>query len=151
VLKTCANCGAPLEPNVRFCGQCAAPVLAVQAPVHLPSAAIPVPPSQVLVSLPTMVAQSPTWHLVVHPGGQTLALTGKFSIGRERDNDLYLDDKKLSRHHAVIEAAGKGWQVRDLGSTNGTGVNGQRISAPLMLKVGDVIELGDSRLTLELR
>jgi len=41
--------------------------------------------------------------------------------------------------------------VRDLGSTNGTGVNGKRISAPLVLKAGDVIEVGDTRLTLELR
>ena len=129
----------------------AAPVLAAQAPVPLPAAAIPVPPSQVLVSLPTMVAQAPTWHLVVQPGGQTLALTDELSIGREQDNDLRLDDQKLSRHHAVIEAAGKGWQVRDLGSTNGTGVNGQRISAPFLLKLGDIIELGDTRLTLELR
>jgi len=150
-LKVCAKCGAPLEPNVRFCGQCAAPVLAAQALAPLPAAATPVTPSQVQVSLPTMVAQAPTWHLVVKPGGQTIALKGNISIGREQDNDLRLDDQKLSRHHAVIEAAGKGWQVRDLGSTNGTGVNGQRISAPLLLKVGDVIELGDARLTLELR
>ena len=71
------------------------------------------------------------------------------SIGREQDNDLPLDDPELSRHHAVIEAAANGWQVRDLGSSNGTRVNDQRISAPVLLQVGEVIELGDTQLTLE--
>ena len=50
----------------------------------------------------------------------------------------------------MVEAVSRGWQVRDLGSTNGTGVNGKQINAPLLLKAGDVIELGDTRLTLEL-
>ena len=98
-----------------------------------------------------MVAKAPTWHVVVQSGGQTIALAGSLSIGREPDNGLCLEDKKLSRHHAALEAVAKGWQVRDLGSTNGTGVNGKRISAPLLLKAGDVIEIGDTRMTMEER
>ena len=98
-----------------------------------------------------MVAKAPTWHVVVQSGGQTIALAGSLSIGREPDNGLCLEDNKLSRHHAAIEAVAKGWQARDLGSTNGTGVNGKRISAPLLLKAGDVIEIGDTRLTMEER
>ncbi len=143
--KVCRKCGAPLEPNVRFCGQCAAPVQAEQAP------AAPAPMPEPALLSPDMATTIATWHVVVQPGGRTMALAGRLSIGREQDNDLYLQDNKLSRHHAVIEAGAKGWQVRDLGSTNGTAVNGARISAPLLLKAGDVIELGNTRLTLELR
>jgi hypothetical protein len=116
----------------------------------LPAAAAPAPKPAPQPLPPTVLAKVPTWHVLVQPGGQTIVLAGSLSIGREQDNDLCLEDKQLSRHHAVIEAVDKGWQVRDLGSTNGTGVNGRRINAPFLLKAGDVIELGDIRLTLEL-
>jgi hypothetical protein len=115
-----------------------------------PAAQAPAPKPGPLPPPPTVVSEALTWHLVVQPGGQTMALKDQLSVGRGQDNDLNLEDKKLSRHHAMIEAVAKGWQVRDLGSTNGTWVKGQRINAPLLLKTGDVIELGDTRLTLEL-
>jgi len=149
----CANCGAPLAPNIRFCGQCAAPVPvqteqtpAPQAPP--PAAVVPVPMAP--PPAPTPAPKAPTWCLVVTPGGQNIALTDRLAIGRTADNDLRLEDPQLSRHHAVIEQTAGGWQVSDLGSKNGTAVNGKRISTPLVLKAGDVIELGDIRLTLEL-
>lgn len=62
-------------------------------------------------------------------------------IGRLADNDIVLDDKRVSRHHAeVIQQSGR-WVVRDTGSTNGTALNGKMIKeAPL--KAGDHVSLG---------
>lgn len=62
-------------------------------------------------------------------------------IGRLADNDIVLNDKRVSRHHAeVVEQAGR-WVVRDTGSTNGTALNGKMVKeAPL--KAGDRMSLG---------
>ena len=142
----------PRQDRTAVAGPAAAQPAPIPAPQpDLPAVEAPAPGPQARPLPATILAKAPTWQVLVQPGGQALALTASLSIGREPDNGLCLGDNKLSRHHAVIEAVSGGWQVRDLGSTNGTGVNGKRISAPLVLKAGDVIELGDTRLTLELR
>ncbi len=65
----------------------------------------------------------------------------KLSIGREADNDIVIPDGSMSSHHAEIVETGEGFQLSDLGSTNGTQVNGQRIESAL-LSDGDSITLG---------
>jgi general secretion pathway protein E len=64
------------------------------------------------------------------------------TIGRHANNVVVLDDNKASRAHCVIEAAKKGYQVRDLNSSNGTYLNGQRVGAA-PLKHGDTVVVGD--------
>lgn len=65
------------------------------------------------------------------------------SIGRSRENVLRNEaDDSMSRQHCLIEPASRGWAVRDLGSRNGTRVNGQRITTPTSLASGDVIKAG---------
>lgn len=63
------------------------------------------------------------------------------SVGRLPDNVIHVADEGLSRNHAVIEPYGDGWRVRDLGSRNGTKVNGNRV-AEARLRHGDVVRLG---------
>ena len=63
------------------------------------------------------------------------------SIGRLPDNQLHIPDEGLSRNHAVIEPYGEGWRIRDLGSRNGTKVNGGKV-AEARLRNGDVVRLG---------
>jgi adenylate cyclase len=67
------------------------------------------------------------------------------SIGRDAKNDLVLDDLRVSRHHAVIRDTPDGLTVRDLGSGNGTIVNGQPLSANFDLHIddSDVIKIGN--------
>jgi len=66
-------------------------------------------------------------------------------LGRDEDSDVALTgDNAVSRLHAVLEQAGSGWSVRDLGSANGTTVNGERIFAEHRLRTGDEIRLGRS-------
>jgi sigma-B regulation protein RsbU (phosphoserine phosphatase) len=73
----------------------------------------------------------------------------RLTLGRAGANDLcYPDDAGLSRQHLVIEKAGHDWIVRDVGSKNGTLLNGFRITGPAMLKSGDRVSAG--HLTLEI-
>lgn len=63
------------------------------------------------------------------------------TIGRHAENALVLSDLQASRRHCVIERAGPGWRLRDLGSSNGTLVNGRRVHE-VALENGDVIRIG---------
>lgn len=63
------------------------------------------------------------------------------SVGRLPENAIQVPDEGLSRHHAVVEPYGDGWRVRDLGSRNGTKLNGARV-AEGRLRHGDVVRLG---------
>ena len=66
------------------------------------------------------------------------------TVGRGRDRSLTVDDKRVSRSHARIEASGGGWAVSDEGSANGTRLNGAELSPHVaqMLRVGDTITVG---------
>jgi hypothetical protein len=65
-------------------------------------------------------------------------------IGRVPGNDIIIDDPQVSRHHASLTLEGGQWVLRDLGSTNGTTVNGQPVTTHWVVRPGDVIGLGDA-------
>jgi pSer/pThr/pTyr-binding forkhead associated (FHA) protein len=67
------------------------------------------------------------------------------TIGRSLDNDVVLAEAEVSRHHARIEYRNGAFEIVDLGSTNGTRVNGAPV-ARARLQDGDVIGLGMARL-----
>lgn len=72
-------------------------------------------------------------------------------IGRDLNNDIVINDPEVSRRHARLILQGKTYVLEDLGSTNGTVVNGQRLSGPYILKDGDDITLGETvNLTYEI-
>jgi pSer/pThr/pTyr-binding forkhead associated (FHA) protein len=74
---------------------------------------------------------------------------GSITIGRSPDCDLHLtDDAKASWLHAKLEVLGEGWCVTDLSSTNGTYVNGQRVSASQPLYDGDELLVGSTDLVV---
>jgi len=78
--------------------------------------------------------------------GVTLPLAGTLIIGRSPDSDLVIADEFVSSSHARIVSTAEGTALEDLGSTNGTLVNGQPATRPLPLDAGDVIEVGTNRL-----
>lgn len=85
------------------------------------------------------------WQLI-SPTGKTHSLnTDLVKVGRARESHIWLDSEKISREHAELKLAGDILAVGDLGSTNGTFVNGQRLEAdqPHLLKTGDEIRFGD--------
>src|SRR3954468_10724531 len=89
-------------------------------------------------------------HLEVwKPSGRELVpLSGqRVTIGKALTNVVSLDhDPTVSRLHAVLENHGSAWSIRDVGSRNGTYVNGEKIEAERVLRSGDELRLGKSRL-----
>jgi len=71
-----------------------------------------------------------------HPRTQT------YAIGRRPDSDFVIDDRTVSRHHATIRHEGTFWVLVDIGSTNGTRVNGARIDGRAVIAPGDEIGFG---------
>jgi pSer/pThr/pTyr-binding forkhead associated (FHA) protein len=80
--------------------------------------------------------------------GQTVDIEEEVVIGRE-DADLDIDDDELSRRHAVVRRHANRLQVEDLGSTNGTFVDGNRIAEPTLLGGGAEIKIGTTVLVVE--
>ncbi len=82
------------------------------------------------------------------PGMPRLSLVSSpVRVGRAGDNDLVLADPEVSRHHARLELDGQGWRAIDLGSTNGTWVNGVRLNAATIV-AGDEVAFGSIRYTV---
>jgi hypothetical protein len=75
-------------------------------------------------------------------------IEGRARIGRSEESDIFLVDPSVSRTHAVVEVDGVEPVVRDLGSTNGTFVNGERIEAR-PLRDGDELMFGNTRMQFE--
>ncbi len=71
------------------------------------------------------------------------------SIGRASDCTIPIKDRYLSRKHAEIVADRGGWVLKDLGSANGTYLNGSRVERELKLQTGDRIRLGDTEILFE--
>jgi pSer/pThr/pTyr-binding forkhead associated (FHA) protein len=75
--------------------------------------------------------------------GRQVEVTAVLVLGREAA-DLAVDDPEVSRRHASLRPAGDGLEIEDLGSLNGTWVNGSRIQGVVRLSPGDRVRLGDT-------
>jgi hypothetical protein len=82
------------------------------------------------------------------PPGAEFRVNGTARLGRSRDNDIFIVDPSVSRHHAVLEMRDGKLVVRDTGSTNGTFVNGERVQLRT-LQPGDVVAFGKTQLRVE--
>jgi hypothetical protein len=83
----------------------------------------------------------------VPPDG-VYSIEGKARIGRSEEGEIVLLDPSVSRTHAVVEIGARGVRVRDLGSTNGTFLNGRRIESGT-LRDGDELRFGNTRMRFE--
>jgi hypothetical protein len=83
-------------------------------------------------------------------GGRRNVLSGsRVVVGRSREADLVIQDPNISRRHAELRRGDEGWQIVDLGSTNGIKVNGRRVDSQT-LRPGDQVTIGVTDLTFEL-
>jgi pSer/pThr/pTyr-binding forkhead associated (FHA) protein len=82
--------------------------------------------------------------------GREFPLTGAIAIaiGRDEGAGIVIEDEQVSRRHAVVTVVDDGARIDDLGSTNGTWVNGARIAMPHALVEGDELRVGGTRLRL---
>ncbi len=76
--------------------------------------------------------------------GAAFALEGdQMTIGRDSTNEIVINDAEVSRRHSRLTFQGGKYVLEDLGSTNGTFVNGQRLAGPRVLKPGEVVSFGE--------
>ncbi len=74
---------------------------------------------------------------------------GKVTIGRSPECDITIDNTAVSRRHATIEFSGDGYLLTDLGSSNGTFLNGRTVEEPTQLKPGDVVGIAKFELQFQ--
>jgi hypothetical protein len=70
---------------------------------------------------------------------------GQYVIGRAEQVDLHLDYSSVSRRHALLAFVDGGWMITDLGSRNGTWLNGWRLPGPAPVLAGDMLDIGCCR------
>ncbi len=112
--------------------------------------------SDVTISIPDApaLAAPKRYHLRMIKGVPAYGvyfIDGVASIGRHEESDVFLVDPSVSRTHASIDVKHDDVAVSDLGSTNGTFVNGQRITGTRRLVSGDVLTFGNTQMRLEAR
>src|SRR5512133_2891932 len=92
--------------------------------------------------------QGTSYRLIVRRGPQPNQIyeqnKGIITIGRDITNDIVINDPEVSRHHCRLTLGGGGHTVEDLGSTNGTFVNGQRLAGARPLSNGDMLGMGET-------
>ncbi len=93
-------------------------------------------------------SQFPDYTLVFADGKEYSIPPNRLTIGRQADCDLVIPDPLVSRRHADLEVRDGTLYIKDLGSANGTIVNGKPVQGECALGEGDVVELGDTRATV---
>ncbi len=143
----CTHCGHPNKDGARFCANCGSP-LQEDATLSLTpiegedegTDEFPFPhdelePGQALL----LVKRGP------NAGSTFLIEEPSTSLGRNPDSAVFLDDVTVSRKHAEIRRQGEEFFVHDLGSLNGTYVNGERVDVT-KLASGDEVQIGKFKL-----
>ena len=124
------------------------PAAARPQPVPVPSGAAPAPAapkrSRRATAQPQLVVLEPAELF-----GRAFPLDTEVSIGRAAGCQITLDDTYSSQIHARVFQRDGVWQVEDLGSTNGTWINRQKVSGPMVMKPGDRLQIGNTILELQ--
>lgn len=143
----CTNCGHPNRDDAHFCAECGA---ALQGDTTLSISPVEVEDE--------VADEFPFPHDELEPGqalllvkrgpnaGSTFLVEREVtSCGRSTEGDVFLDDVTVSRKHAEIRREAGGFVIQDLGSLNGTYVNGERVDRA-RLTSGDEIQIGKFKL-----
>ncbi len=87
---------------------------------------------------------------LIMPAGDRMPLAGRvITVGRLPDSGIPINDANVSRRHAEFRAQGTSFVIADLGSTNGTKVNGVRVTGEQVLRDGDIISFGNIHIRFE--
>jgi len=143
----CTNCGHPNRDDARFCAKCGA-ALQDETTVSLTpietedegAEEFPFPHDELERGQSLLLVKRGP-----NAGSTFLIEKERTTAGRQPESDVFLDDVTVSRHHAELERRGEEFFVRDLGSLNGTYVNGERVEET-KLASGDEIQVGKFKL-----
>lgn len=83
------------------------------------------------------------------PAGAVFGLDALTTLGRDVNNTIVVEDPFASAEHAVLSFRGRTWYVEDVGSTNGTYVNGGRVDGVAPIGFGDELQVGQVRFRLD--
>lgn len=135
------------------------PVVPAPSAPAVPSAP-PVPPTTATPAVPPVPTPAPAPAaekkavLIFADGTKIAVKSGVLSIGRSAESSVPLNDTNVSRRHAEIRSRGEGpstqWFVIDVGSTNGTMLNGVKVSGEQKLKTGDSLMFGNTAARFEI-
>jgi len=140
----CTHCGHPNRDDARFCAECGHalqgdPTLSI-TPVEVDDEAqdeFPFPHDELERGQALLLVKRGP-----NAGSTFLIETDATTVGRSPESDVFLDDVTVSRAHAVVERrAGDEFFVRDIGSLNGTYVNGEQVDET-KLASGDEVQIG---------
>ena len=155
----CTHCGHQNPPDANFCGQCGRPLRSEETQAgQATTGALRLDdekgePAEHAAEVEPPVAMSDldlgTALLVVvrgpNEGARFLLDRQVVTVGRHPDSDIFLDDVTVSRRHAEFRREGQRFWVHDVGSLNGTYVNGERTDDRL-LATGDEVQVGKFKL-----
>jgi pSer/pThr/pTyr-binding forkhead associated (FHA) protein len=143
----CTRCGHPNKDDARFCANCGAPLHEDTTigitPVEIEDEAaedFPFPGEQLEQGQALLLVKRGQ-----NAGSTFLIDADTTSIGRNPSSDVFLDDVTVSRRHAELRRVDGRFELRDLGSLNGTYVNRKRVDA-IVLRSGDEVQIGKFKL-----
>jgi pSer/pThr/pTyr-binding forkhead associated (FHA) protein len=146
----CSRCGTQLTDTPNFCPSCGAPVHRDDSHETMATPRVDREHLEATTSATVRAAPGTVDALVVVHGSsaeETLELLGEVTtVGRQKGNDIVLDDVTVSRHHLLFTVTASGRvTVRDLNSLNGTYVNGSRVEE-VTLRTFDEVQIGKFKL-----
>lgn len=125
--RYCSGCGTRLEPSADAPTEVLSPVRVTEVPPYSGQAELVVTSG--------------------HRSGTRFELAGdRVTVGRHPDSDVFLDDITVSRRHVVLELSHGGHVLLDVGSLNGTYINGVRTDGAVTLHSGDEVQVGKFKL-----
>ena len=147
----CGNCGYSNPKGANFCSSCGNPLHPAREDATITFTAIDLGDEQAEAALGSQMAElAPSDAMLFVKRGTNVGATYLLDsdvvrAGRHPDNEIFLDDVTVSRRHAEFRRVDGHFQIQDVGSLNGTYLNGDRIETS-KLNAGDEIQIGKFKL-----
>ncbi len=144
--QLCEACGHSNAAGSRFCSSCGRPMSSAEEAST--EALEPLGDSRESVDFQTPSTGAALVVASGHQAGTRYAITSDLlTVGRHPDSDIFLDDITVSRRHVELSTSNTGHVIRDVGSLNGTYLNGERLEeSEVSLTNGDELQIGKFKL-----